>query len=239
MDIVVISPEGSIRVVLYSNYGLFYPNSVKIARQRKKMELFNQNILLYLSAYLLAGIPFGYLLAQRFAGVNVKLAGSGNIGATNVLRVVKEKDPKLAKKLGAATLFLDATKGILIILIAKVVGAPESVLWAIGVLAVVGHCFSPFLNFEGGKGVATGLGVALVMVPYAALAAIFAWVIANKGLKIVALASLIGLGTLMGASYYFYPVVDGISTHAPLWIIASLIFYKHLPNLLALFNRDA
>jgi glycerol-3-phosphate acyltransferase PlsY len=90
------------------------------------------------------------------------LEGSGNIGATNVLRVVKEKDPKLATKLGAATLFLDAIKGILVILVAKMLGAPESVQWTIAVLAVIGHCFSAFLFFEGGKGVATGFGVLLV-----------------------------------------------------------------------------
>jgi acyl-phosphate glycerol 3-phosphate acyltransferase len=110
--------------------------------------LTNQNILLYLAAYLIAGIPFGYLLAKKFAGVDIKEAGSGNIGATNVLRVVKEQDPKLAKKLGAITLFLDAIKGVVVILVAKMLGAPESVLWTIAVLAVVGHCFSAFLSYR-------------------------------------------------------------------------------------------
>jgi len=202
------------------------------------MELFNQNILLYLAAYLVAGIPFGYLLAKQFAGVDVKQAGSGNIGATNVLRVVKEKDPKLAKKLGSATLFLDAIKGILVILVAKMLGAPEGVLWTLAVLAVVGHCFSPFLLFEGGKGVATGFGVLLVMMPIPALIAIVTWIAASKGLKIVSLSSLIGLLAFIIASYIMYPHVPGISTHAPIWIIGFIIFYKHIPNIIRLFNKE-
>jgi len=198
----------------------------------------NINILLYLSAYLIAGIPFGYLLAKQFAGVDIKNAGSGNIGATNVLRVVKEKDPRLAKKLGAATLFLDAIKGVVVILVAKLLGAPESVLWTLAVLSVVGHCFSAFLMFEGGKGVATGFGVLLVMMPLPALIAIAVWLGASKGLKISSLSSLIGLVAFIIASYLLYPVVPGIGSHAPIWIIAILIFYKHIPNIVRLVNHE-
>jgi len=198
----------------------------------------NINIILYLSAYLIAGIPFGYLLAKQFAGVDIKNAGSGNIGATNVLRVVKEQDPSLAKKLGAATLFLDAVKGMVVILIAKLLGAPESVLWTLAVLSVVGHCFSAFLMFEGGKGVATGFGVLLVMMPVPALIAIAVWVGASKGLKISSLSSLIGLVAFIIASYVIYPEVPGIGSHAPIWIIAIIIFYKHIPNIVRLFKRE-
>ncbi len=200
--------------------------------------LTNQNFLLYLSVYLIAGIPFGYLLAKQFAGVNIKEAGSGNIGATNVLRVVKEQDPKLAKKLGAATLFLDGIKGVIVILMAKYLGAPESVLWTIAVLAVVGHCFSAFLFFEGGKGVATGFGVLLVMMPIPALIAIVVWLGAAKGLKISSISSLIGLVAFIIASYILYPEVPGIGSHAPIWIIAFIIFYKHIPNLARLFKKE-
>ena len=200
--------------------------------------LSNQNILLYLAAYLLAGIPFGYLLAKQFAGVDIKQAGSGNIGATNVLRVVKEQDPKLAKKLGAITLFLDAIKGVVVILIAKFLGAPEGVLWTIAVLAVLGHCFSVFLAFEGGKGVATGFGVLLVMMPIPALIAIVVWLIAAKGLKISSLSSLIGLVAFIIASYLLYPEVPQITSHAPIWIIAIVIFYKHIPNIVRLFKKE-
>ena len=200
--------------------------------------LSNQNILLYLAAYLLAGIPFGYLLAKQFAGVDIKQAGSGNIGATNVLRVVKEKDPKLAKKLGAITLFLDAIKGVVVILIATWLGAPEGVLWTIAVLAVLGHCFSVFLSFEGGKGVATGFGVLLIMMPIPALIAIVVWLIAAKGLKISSLSSLIGLVAFIIASYLLYPEVPEITSHAPIWIIAFVIFYKHIPNIVRLFKKE-
>ncbi len=199
--------------------------------------LTNQNILFYLAAYLIAGIPFGYLLAKHFAGVDIKKEGSGNIGATNVLRVVKDHDPKLAKKLGAATLFLDAIKGMLVILVAKLLGAPEGVLWTIAVLAVVGHCFSAFLFFEGGKGVATGFGVLLIMMPLAAIISIIVWVISAKGLKISSLSSLIGLVAFVIMSYILYPDVSGIGSHAPVWIITIIIFYKHIPNLVRLFHK--
>ena len=198
------------------------------------MDFFNQNIILYLAAYLLAGIPFGYLLAKQFAGVDIKEAGSGNIGATNVLRVVKEKDPVLAKKLGAATLFLDAVKGMIVLFVAMALDAPESVLWTIAVLAVVGHCFSAFLGFEGGKGVATGFGVLLVLLPIPSLIAIAVWFVAGKLLKISSLSSLIGLTALLAASYVLYPDM----AHAPIWIIAIIIFYKHIPNIIRLINKE-
>ncbi len=202
------------------------------------MDFFNQNIILYLAAYLLSGIPFGYLLAKQFAGVDIKQAGSGNIGATNVLRVVKEKDPSLAKKLGAATLFLDAIKGMVVLLIAMSLDAPESTLWTIAVLAVVGHCFSVFLGFEGGKGVATGFGVLLILMPIPSLIAIVVWLVASKGLKISSLSSLIGLTALLIASYLLYPEVPGIGSHAPIWIIAIIIFYKHIPNIIRLIKKE-
>ena len=202
------------------------------------MDFFNQNIILYLAAYLLSGIPFGYLLAKQFAGVDIKQAGSGNIGATNVLRVVKEKDPSLAKKLGAATLFLDAIKGMVVLLIAMSLDAPESTLWTIAVLAVVGHCFSVFLGFEGGKGVATGFGVLLILMPIPSLIAIIVWLVASKGLKISSLSSLIGLTALLIASYLLYPEVPGIGSHAPIWIIAIIIFYKHIPNIIRLIKKE-
>ncbi|CAA6819688.1 MAG: Acyl-phosphate:glycerol-3-phosphate O-acyltransferase PlsY [uncultured Sulfurovum sp.] len=200
--------------------------------------LFNQNVLLYLTAYLLAAIPFGFILAKFFAGVDVRKEGSGNIGATNVLRVLKDKAPHLAKKLTVITFILDALKGAIIIVIAMTLGAEPAVLWTIAVLSVLGHCFSPFLGFEGGKGVATGFGVLLIMQPIPTLIAIVIWFIAGKALKISSLSSLIALVALLTASYIVNPIIEGIDTHTPIWIIAFVIFYKHIPNIIRVFNKE-
>ena len=116
------------------------------------------NGIFYLIAYLVGGIPFGLIYAKVFGGVNIREVGSGSIGATNVLRSLKEINPKLAKKLAILTIISDALKGIIVILAAKFFGLTYEAQWMIAFLAVVGHCFSPFLKFEGGKGVATSVG---------------------------------------------------------------------------------
>ena len=197
------------------------------------------NGLFYIAAYLIGGIPFGYLLAKYIGGVNVKEEGSGNIGATNVLRVLKAKDPKLAKKLGATTLLLDALKGAIVLLVAQFLGASDFTLWSIAVFAVIGHCYSPFLNFEGGKGVATGFGVLLVLLPIPTLIALAVWFIAAKGLKISSLSSLFALLSILVTSYILYKDgLPGIHTFTPLWIIAFIIFYKHIPNIKRLILKE-
>lgn len=198
------------------------------------MDFINQNLIFYALAYIIGGIPFGYILAKQFAGVDIKNAGSGNIGATNVLRVVKESNPLLAKKLGAATLALDALKGAVILLIAILFGASQEVLWTIALLSVVGHCFSPFLGFEGGKGVATALGVLIVLIPIPTFVAIAVWFISAKLFKISSLSSLIALAALIIASYIITPEIP----HAPLWIIAWIVFYKHIPNITRIIKKE-
>jgi glycerol-3-phosphate acyltransferase PlsY len=194
----------------------------------------NTNVQFFILAYLVGGIPFGLLLAKWFAGVDVKQSGSKSIGATNVLRVVKETNPSLAKKLGAATLALDALKGVLVLLIAMALGLSESTLWAIAVLAVVGHCFSPYLNFEGGKGVATGMGVMMVMLPLETIIALVVWAIGAKVIRISSLSSMTALLALVIASFVLKPEM----AHAPVIIIAFILFYKHIPNFIRLIKGE-
>jgi len=200
--------------------------------------LTNPNIIFYLAAYLIGGIPFGLLLARFFAGVDIKESGSQSIGATNVLRVVKEQNPKLAKKLAIATVLLDALKGVLVLLVAKLAGMPDATLWAVAVLAVAGHCFSPYLMFEGGKGIATGVGVLAFMMPDVTAIALVAWFILGKTVRISSLASLGALVTFIIASYLIYPDVPNIHSHAPIWIIAIIVVYKHIPNIVRLVRGE-
>ncbi|MCH9814331.1 MAG: glycerol-3-phosphate 1-O-acyltransferase PlsY [Epsilonproteobacteria bacterium] len=189
--------------------------------------LANTNVQLYIAAYLIGSIPFGLLLAKFIGKVDIRQEGSGNIGATNVLRVLKQKDPKLAKKLGGATLALDAFKGIFALLIGYLVGVSEATMWAIAVFAVIGHCFSIFLMGEGGKGVATGFGVLVAMLPICGLIGIAVWLISAKVFKVVSLASLIGILAAVAASFVLHPDMK----HAPVVIIGLIIFYKHSENI--------
>ncbi len=199
--------------------------------------LFNFNIILYLVAYLAGSIPFGLLLAKTFAKVNIKEDGSKSIGATNVLRVVKQTNPQLAKKLAVATVVLDALKAIIVLLIAMILEASSSTLWAIAVLTVLGHCYSIFLGFEGGKGVATGLGTFLVLIPIPTLIGALVWFFCAKVLKVSSISSLLGL-TAIVISAIFLNNGLGVGSNAPMYIIAFIIFYKHIPNIIRLIKGN-
>jgi glycerol-3-phosphate acyltransferase PlsY len=197
----------------------------------------NINIIFFIVAYLIGGIPFGLILAKTFAGVNIKEHGSGSIGATNVLRVVKETNPSLAKKLGIATVVLDALKGAIILLVAIMFDISHANLWGIAILSVLGHCYSPYLNFEGGKGVATGLGVLVVLEPIATIVGAIVWFVAAKTIKISSLSSLLGLMALI----IFAIVFDnglGVGSNVPIYILAFVIVYKHLPNILRIIKGE-
>ena len=197
----------------------------------------NINILFYLAAYLIGSIPFGMILAKVFAGVDIKSQGSKSIGATNVLRVVKETNPKLAKKLGITTVILDALKGTLVILVAMSLNVSVETLWMIAVLAVLGHCYSIYLGFEGGKGVATGLGVYIALVPIATIIGAVVWIVSAKLLKISSVSSLLGLVGVVIASLFLYPGLE-IGSNVPLYLIAFIIIYKHIPNIIRVIKGE-
>jgi glycerol-3-phosphate acyltransferase PlsY len=199
----------------------------------------NTNILFFIAAYLIGSIPFGSILAKTFAGVDITTAGSKSIGATNVLRVVKETNPKLAKKLGIATVLLDALKGTLVLLFAMYYGVSDSTLWGIAILAVLGHCYSIYLGLEGGKGVATGLGVYLVLIPIPTIIGAIVWIVCAKVLKISSLSSLLGLvGVIISATFLYDNLGENVGSNVPMYIIAFIIIYKHIPNIIRIIKGE-
>lgn len=198
----------------------------------------SHNVWCYLAAYLLGAIPSGLLIGKYLAGVNIKESGSGSIGATNVLRVLKEQNPKKAKKLAILTIVCDVLKGVVPILIAKFLGFDPNVLWAMAVFAVLGHCFSPYLGFEGGKGVATAAGVLAIFIPLELLIAVIAWFISGKTIKISSVASFIAIIALVIAMYIIHPQMPHINTYAPVFIIIFIIIYKHIPNIVRLIKGE-
>lgn len=198
--------------------------------------LSNINVIFYIIAYLVGAIPFGLISAKLLTNIDIRKHGSGSIGATNVLRVVKEKYPQKAKKVAIITLILDAFKGVAVILVAKYLNLPIETIWAIAFLAVLGHCFSPYLMFEGGKGVATGFGVMSVMLPLSAIVGIIVWAIFGKITKISSLSSLLGILSFLIFTLFYYDTIEGINTFAPVFLILFIITYKHIPNIIRLIG---
>jgi glycerol-3-phosphate acyltransferase PlsY len=175
-------------------------------------------------AYLAGSIPFGVIIA-RARGVDIQEVGSKNIGATNVAR-------QLGKRVGAVVLLLDAGKGALAVaiaahLVAGGVLAPWTVV-AAGLAAVTGHCFSVWLRFAGGKGVATALGVFLLIDPLACAVSVTLFALAYAAFRIASLGSLLGA--------LAFPLALWWRGHPPsyVWLavaIALLIVVRHRDNI--------
>ncbi len=142
-------------------------------------------ILLIAASYLLGSVPFGLILGRVWTGVDVRRYGSGNIGATNVLRT-------LGLRFALATFVLDAGKGALPTLLAKALGAGPSVAAVAGLAAVVGHNWPVFLQFRGGKGIATSWGFMMSAVPQAGIAFALIWMAVVALTRYVSLASMVG-----------------------------------------------
>lgn len=185
-------------------------------------------------AYLLGSIPFGLLLARVFLGTDVRQIGSGNIGATNVMRTG-------SKKLGIATLVLDAGKGFLAVTLAhRFTGGDArqaATLAALAaVLAMVGHICPVWLKFKGGKGVATGVGVFLALVPKAVLIVLAVFIVVFALCRYVSLASIVATAAFPAVSW-FYVRETGNAVFMPFIVAAALlIIVKHHQNIRRLLS---
>jgi acyl phosphate:glycerol-3-phosphate acyltransferase len=187
--------------------------------------------LLVLASYLLGSIPTGYLLVRLFRDQDIRSVGSGNIGATNVLR-------SGGKGLGAATFLLDVLKGAVAVLFAALIAPqfssvlhPREVEAIAAVVAVLGHMFPIWLSFRGGKGVATGFGVFLVAAPWAALASITLFFLVLMLSRYVSLASILGAGSFPVFAWFFVHGEKPALFIAAQIIVSMLIILKHHANI--------
>ena len=173
-------------------------------------------------AYLVGSISFAVLLVRLATGKDIRSEGSGNAGATNVLRAH-------GKKLGLVVAALDIAKGALAVFLVRLVTADSRYAAAAGFAAILGHVFPIFYGFRGGKGVATAVGAFLVLAPLATLVCVAIFVVVVAVTKYVSLGSVIAMVLL--------PPVAGLLFHAPLPIVAAsagaavLIVLKHRENL--------
>lgn len=207
--------------------------------------LTNNNVVFYLIAYLVGGIPFGLFLTKVFYKIDVRTIGSGSIGATNVYRAIKEINPKNAKILAVSTIVLDACKGMFVVLVAKLCGLGFEAQWLIAILSILGHCYSPYLGFNGGKGVATAIGSTILLIPIEGALGLVVWGFVGKVLKISSLSSLFGVLSGIALTFvvpYVLPILDSINilsqvhTHTPVVLIGVLILYTHIPNIKRLLS---
>jgi glycerol-3-phosphate acyltransferase PlsY len=168
--------------------------------------------------YLIGSIPFGLLLTKAAGLGDIRQVGSGNIGATNVLRTGR-------KGLAAATLILDGLKGAVAILLARYFLGDQDLV--VGTAAVLGHLFPVWLGFRGGKGVATGLGVLLAASWPVGLACCALWLVAAKLLKMSSAAAL----TAFAAAPLFALVLSSADHALMALLIAVLVFWRHEANI--------
>lgn len=171
-------------------------------------------------AYLLGSIPTGYILG-KFAGVDVRQVGSGNVGATNVARAV-------GKWQGVLTLLADAVKGMLPAAIGLAMTLPPAAIAALSAAAFLGHLYPVFLKFRGGKGVATALGSLLVIAPLAGLLLVAIFAVVVFPTRLVSLSSIVAAASAPFALWLFLQPRAIVLLGA---FFAAMIVWRHRGNI--------
>ena len=177
--------------------------------------------------YLLGSVPFGLVLCRIFGYGDIRKIGSGNIGATNVLRTG-------SKPLALATLILDSGKGAMAVLVANYFLGYDAALLA-GFCALLGHLFPVWLKFKGGKGVATTLGTLIALAPYVGIGACLLWLATAFTFRISSLSALVAViaTPLMAHFMYHDPNLSGLCA-----VIAALVWIKHRENIKRLLKGE-
>lgn len=179
-------------------------------------------ITLVVASYLIGSVPFGLIFAKIFSGIDVRTYGSGNIGATNVLR-------SAGKKAALFTLLADIFKGLLIPFIAARLFYDDYTTAATGIAAILGHNFPIYLGFKGGKGVATSFGVILTVTPYSGIISLIAWPLAALAWRYSSLSALVAFAIYPFATFAIYPGSRPFGLLS--LVVASLIYIRHRENI--------
>jgi acyl phosphate:glycerol-3-phosphate acyltransferase len=178
-----------------------------------------------IAGYLLGSIPFAYLLARRHRGIDLRLAGSGNVGAANLLRTT-------TRKIGVSAMALDMAKGIASVLVARQVDPSATGPAVAGIAAVLGHIYPVWLGFRGGKGVATTCGVFTILAPQATAIATVVFLALVWWTRYISLGSVAGSVLLAPLAYMTgAPEVTVIAAI----IVAAIVVHRHRSNLRRVF----
>lgn len=180
-------------------------------------------ILSIAAAYLVGSVPFGLLFTKAFSGIDIRTTGSGNIGATNVLRAA-------GKKAAALTLLADALKGFAPVFIVHALLNDSTATALSGAAAVVGHNFPLYLKFKGGKGIATGFGVMLAVAPLIGLLCLVIWIAAALLWKYSSLAGLLAFAGYPLMTFLLSDAFERSYGALSLFLFA-LIYYRHRENI--------
>jgi len=176
-------------------------------------------------SYLLGSIPFGYLLVRIFKGEDVRVKGSGNIGATNVART--------SPALGVATLVLDAAKGLAAVLVARVLfGGPHQqlIMTTAAFFAVLGHLFPVWLKFHGGKGVATSLGAFILLTPISILCMVGLFLLIAVAFRYVSLGSVAVAAAFPLLAWALHEYIDSRQLIL-IALVSALVIWRHRQNI--------
>ncbi|HKP29240.1 MAG TPA: glycerol-3-phosphate 1-O-acyltransferase PlsY [Gemmatimonadales bacterium] len=177
----------------------------------------------FLASYLLGSLPTSWIVVRLVKGQDLRTLGSGNLGATNLFR-------QLGWRWALPAAVIDVAKGTVPVLVfGPRAGGGDLMALALGVTAVLGHVFSLFVNFKGGKGVATGAGVLLGLAPWAALVAIAIWAVIVKVSGYVSLGSIVAAAALVPALWLIYPAKHDLLL--PFALLAAMIILLHRANI--------
>lgn len=185
------------------------------------------SVFVYLFAYLLGSIPSAYIVAKMILGIDIRDYGSGNVGSTNALRVIGKK--------GALIVFgIDVLKGFLAALLGLYIGGPIMGLIA-GSIAMLGHIYPFWLGFKGGKGIATGLGALLPIIPHITLFALLIWfvvLLATGYVSLGSVAAILVVELMLIIRGYEWPYIVIVA------LLALLIIMRHWGNLRRILRRE-